>query len=238
MLAEALKYLMDVSTGGTVELPDRKVSSKQYFNMPLPDEPTAKALEISTLTGLVQFAKDADDTFDKGMMAHVVGAGEVYLVSDIFGVKRQRELYIKATTSSFGRYRFGDYLSQADTVIGLQTQFVDTPERAELLLVLGTLKDESLKTSLDNGVSQTGTFSTGVTLGEERKIPSPLILKPFRTFRELDQPSSRFIIRLKQGREGIEVAIIEADGGAWKNEAILKIRDYLTAALPTLTVIA
>ncbi|SUM44627.1 Uncharacterised protein [Staphylococcus petrasii] len=34
---------------------------------------------------------------------------------------------------------------------------------------------------------------------------------------------------LKSG--GIQVALFEADGGAWKNEAILAIKDYLEVEL-------
>ena len=63
-------------------------------------------------------------------------------------------------------------------------------------------------------------------------VPSPCTLRPYRTFVEIDQPTSRFIFRMEQGREQtVNAAIIEADGGAWKLKAIQNIIDYLEYAL-------
>lgn len=50
---------------------------------------------------------------------------------------------------------------------------------------------------------------------------------PFRTFIEIEQPESEFLLRAKKGYEGIEFALFEADGGAWKKEAIDNIAAYL-----------
>ena len=38
-------------------------------------------------------------------------------------------------------------------------------------------------------------------------------LRPYRTFLEVEQPESDFLIRI---REGGEIGFFEADGGAWK----------------------
>ena len=63
-------------------------------------------------------------------------------------------------------------------------------------------------------------------------VPSPCVLRPYRTFVEVQQPASRFIFRLEQGREQtVNAAIIEADGGAWKLEAVKNIVTYLENAL-------
>ena len=52
-------------------------------------------------------------------------------------------------------------------------------------------------------------------------------LKPFRTFREIEQPESEFILRY-QNRNGIEAALFEGDGGCWKLDAILRIKEWLS----------
>ena len=50
----------------------------------------------------------------------------------------------------------------------------------------------------------------------------------YRTFLEVEQPKSEFILRMEQDKyDGIACAIFEADGGAWKIAATKAIKDYL-----------
>ncbi|OSB00487.1 hypothetical protein B2H85_13365, partial [Clostridium botulinum] len=53
-------------------------------------------------------------------------------------------------------------------------------------------------------------------------------LAPYRTFPEIEQPLSRFIFRMQQGPSA---AIYEADGGAWRNQAMQRIKAYLEEEL-------
>ena len=59
-------------------------------------------------------------------------------------------------------------------------------------------------------------------------VPNPVTLAPYRTFLEVEQPASKFIFRIK---EGGQLALFEADGGAWQHEAILNIKNYLIEQL-------
>jgi hypothetical protein len=65
-------------------------------------------------------------------------------------------------------------------------------------------------------------------------------LAPYRTFREIAQPASLFVLRLQTSRHGDkpECALFEADGGQWKLEAIQALATYLRTALPGLAVLA
>ena len=62
-------------------------------------------------------------------------------------------------------------------------------------------------------------------------MANPGKLIPYRTFLEVKQPESDFIFRMREGHDGVECAIFEADGGAWKMEAMREIskclRNYL-----------
>ena len=63
---------------------------------------------------------------------------------------------------------------------------------------------------------------------ESVEVPNPIDLQPFRTFLEVDQPTSAFVFRIdKAGR----CALFEADGGIWKNEAMENIKEYLEEKL-------
>lgn len=52
--------------------------------------------------------------------------------------------------------------------------------------------------------------------------------KANRTFTEIDQPVSPFVLRIN---EDMRVALFTADGGAWKQEAMKNIQAYLIEAL-------
>ncbi|MFQ9697783.1 MAG: hypothetical protein ACLRY5_13210, partial [Zhenhengia sp.] len=97
-----------------------------------------------------------------------------------------------------------------------------------LLEVTGLVREQAVKEIGDDGVSQAATIKTGVASIGEVKVPNPVYLAPYRTFAEIEQPVSKFVFRMESGPKA---ALFEADGGAWKNEAILKIKDYLKEQL-------
>lgn len=66
---------------------------------------------------------------------------------------------------------------------------------------------------------------------EQVDVPNQVKLQPFRTFAEVKQPESEFVFRLKKSGENIYAGIFEADGGAWKLEAIKRIKGYLEKEL-------
>ena len=71
-------------------------------------------------------------------------------------------------------------------------------------------------------------------------LPNPVRLKPYRTFREVSQPGSLFVVRAKRADDGglPKVALFEADGGKWKLEAIDNIRQYLTSKIADIPILA
>jgi len=65
------------------------------------------------------------------------------------------------------------------------------------------------------------------------KVPNPVVLAPFRTFREIAQPESKFVFRMQQGPR---CALFEADGGAWRLEAMKRSKAYLEEELEGLEI--
>ncbi|MED2748846.1 hypothetical protein P4307_32370, partial [Brevibacillus porteri] len=112
--------------------------------------------------------------------------------------------------------------------ISLQSAFVPNSDRDLMLKLVGNVKEEAVNTIGDDGVSQSVVAKMGVATVGNVKVPNPVLLKPYRTFVEVEQPESNFIFRM---RKGPECALFEADGGAWKLEAIDNIKEYLTAEL-------
>ena len=83
----------------------------------------------------------------------------------------------------------------------------------------------------DDGVTQQITAKTGIKL-ENVPVPNPVRLAAFRTFREVEQPESVYVLRLRRGPKLPQVALFIADGDAWKLEAMTRVFDFLKGALP------
>lgn len=111
----------------------------------------------------------------------------------------------------------------------LQSAFVDLGDRAALLKVTGSIKDENITEVGDNGVSQGVKIKTGVASINEVLVPNPVTLTPYRSFQEIEQVESKFIFRMQSGPRA---ALFEADGNMWRNEAMIRIKEYLKKNVP------
>ena len=118
-------------------------------------------------------------------------------------------------------------------IIGLQCHFVEDPALRGLVQFVSSLTAENVAIAEDDGISQTATVRQGIALKATKKVDPKVRLRPYRTFREVDQPPSQFLLRLRN-RENAppSCALFEADGGFWKIEAVENIAEYLKDALP------
>lgn len=146
---------------------------------------------------------------------------------------RERETMIMAVPET-PDFPFGRFIENEKMIILLQSAFVED-QKTDMNVVrkfVGTVTAGTVKEYSDDGVSQQATVRQGAKGKMDDIVPSPCTLRPYRTFVEVEQPASRFIFRMEQGREQtVSAAIIEADGGAWKLKAIQIIVDYLEYAL-------
>lgn len=122
-------------------------------------------------------------------------------------------------------------MTQEQAVVELQSLYAVTDDRDYLLALLSRIDVNQGVSSVDNGISQEVSVRTGAVL-KEKQIVQPIVhLQPYRTFLEVEQPASDFLLRLdKDGRP----ALYEADGGAWKLEAKRNIAAYLGEQLADL----
>lgn len=235
--AEFVDKIEELAGAKTITINDKEYATKEVFNAPLPREPLTVALAVSTLTGLVDYCA----AFIASGPDHVIQVRsyhEVALLSKIQGENRQRENFVTANCGGLA-FKFGQFISHAEFIIAIQALFEDYGDRAKVMKVVGTIRDESAKTSMDDGITQKVTASAGITLAQEVALPNPVMLKPYRTFLEITQPPSLFVLRVDTGKGGLpSVALFEADGGQWKREAILSIREYLAGKITGITILA
>ena len=90
-------------------------------------------------------------------------------------------------------------------------------------------KDERVANLSDNGFSQTVAARSGVASVAEVELPNPIRLRPYRTFLEINQPESLFVVRARQGKPLPEFSVHLADAGLWKLMAIEAIKDFFKA---------
>ncbi len=83
-----------------------------------------------------------------------------------------------------------------------------------------------------------GRFIEAIKDNESAK--SIVSLRPFRTFREIEQPESEFLFRMQSSGNGVPpmCALFEADGGAWRMEAIARIKTFLKEKTSSVSIIA
>lgn len=102
-------------------------------------------------------------------------------------------------------------------------------ENLSLVLKLaGCVKKEQSMQTADDGVSQRVTVNAGVATAADVTVKNPVQLTPIRTFREIDQPDSPFVLRFN---ENAKAALFTGDGAAWHMEAVARIAEYLRSNL-------
>ena len=230
MLKSFIQYIVGLSAPTIQDIKGEIYSDKQLHR--IQHIPYAQEITMNTLSSLIEYIKSGVDAFGGKMIIHVKSPTQVSMYSAL-DVERNREniVEVRANVPEFSFNRFDNHES---FVIGVQSKFVDDPatDKALLLKFAGTVEAGSVAEYGDDGISQKATVKTGIASKGDAIIPSPARLKPFRTFVEVEQPISDFIFRMKDDRSGgVQCALFEADGGAWKISAMEAIKEYLTKEL-------
>jgi len=140
---------------------------------------------------------------------------------------RTRECFLVATAFSY-KMEFGRFYPVDEFIIALQSQFVQNETTAEIMKLVGNMTKQAETTTKDDGVTQRVEAKVGLAKVENVSVPNPVALAPFRTFIEVGQPVSNFVLRLNSNHQ---CALFEADGGAWMIEATKRVREFLDAGL-------
>lgn len=174
-----------------------------------------------SLQAVVDYLVDVNDLGSVKPFVHVVAHNEVHVLSQLNGPDRWQILVCTVKSVEV----LGKWMPVEQFLIWLQTSFRAGADRDDLLRLLGNLRSGMTKTQADDGVTQTVTARVGIVQAEDVPIRNPNALQPYRTFRELEQPMSHFVVRLREGA-GAEVALFEADGSQWQLEAIGRIKEW------------
>ena len=236
MIEKAINKILELAEPHVMLFNGRDYCDKKMI--PIDRELRAEHICMTTLSSLVAYVRSGMDIKDQRYIIHIVSPTEVRLISGLDGDRKRETLVI--VNAELPEFSFNREVEKEKFVIGIQSKFVDnlTDDKSLILKFAGTVKSGSVSEYSDDGVSQKATVKKGVSSMTEAIVPSPCRLTPYRTFTEVQQPTSDFIFRLSDGRnDEVYCALYEADGGSWRSVAKENIRKYLEEQLSDVAIL-
>lgn len=225
MLKEFAQYLVSLKENQTYEIHGDVYSDHDLHRIePHVDRPSR--IGVTGLDSIVKLIRNELDVLDAlPLFVRVDGAREVSVFSTLDDVMERDGLYRAACDVPGFREGFRDYES---AIIELRSKFIPGEGVDYLLDLLSRISKENGVTTNDNGVSQTVEARQGISLKQMVAVKPRVTLRPYRTFLEVEQPESEFLLRLDD--EG-NVGLFEADGGMWALTAKERIAAYFEEKL-------
>ena len=235
MIKSALEYIIGLSRPNT-----EAVNGEIYSDKPLhriPNELTASPLAVHTLSAVRDYIEsgadecaESEDSMERRFVIHVEDYNRVKLYREL-NTDKARENLLSAVYDA-PAFPFGRFMDVETFIINMQTHFAQTEMRDELVKLVGTVTTDNGVTLADDGMTQRVTARSGVSLVKQVSVPNPVVLAPYRTFTEVEQPKSPFVFRIRQTGDEVQAALFAADADAWKHEAIANIRDWFEQHIP------
>ena len=220
MIKEALEYLVSLRDVKTVDVcGDTYATDKLYRIAPHVDRPSC--ITVSGLDSIVKLVHSELDLID----SLVNGARQVSAFTSYDDMMARDDLYSARCDVPGFQEGFRPY---EKAVVELRSRFAPGEGVDYLLDLLSRINKDSGVTTVDNGVSQTVEARQGVSLKAMVQVKPRVPLRPYRTFLEVEQPESEFLLRLD---EDGNVGLFEADGGMWELEAKRRVAAYFEAKL-------
>lgn len=230
MIKEALQYIVGIGEPRYHTLSSgHEFSDKALY--PVKAGAPAPVL-VHTLSGLLGLIQAGIDTFvPEEVGVHVEDHETVHLVSLKSGLW-DRRLYATARLIKVNSFPFGQFVDPETFLIAAQSGFVDSGDLQYILQRASKVTTERITTSEDDGVAQRIGQQKGVALKTIETLKAKVLVSPYRTFTEVNQVAIQCVFRARQTGDGLPtLALFEADGGAWKVDAMKAVADYLRGKL-------
>lgn len=224
MLKEFAQYLVSLKPNQTYTIHGDTYSDNELHRIaPHVDRPDV--LKVTSLSALAALVRTEIDVLNLPIFIRVDGAWAVSAFSTLDDVMKRDGLYRAECVGPMFRAGWRDYES---AVIELRSAFLPSADVDYLLNLLSRIYLDSGVQNSDNGVSQSVEVRSGVSLKSVVQIKPRVSLTPYRTFLEVAQPESEFILRVN---DEMQIGLFEADGGAWELEARANIAEFFEAEL-------
>lgn len=227
MLKSAIEKIISLAAPTMYEADGHTYSSSPLFDVE-PDVHTPHNKNLYSLDALVNMVKT------EGIPSYFSDGHPLFIeITDYLHVecflspkesdRYERPVIYTAVATSVPGFT-NRWMSYDEAMIKLRSMFIPNEGTKYLISLLANITDENSVSSEDNGVTQSVTVRKGIALQTTQQINPIVKLKPYRTFQEIDQPESEFLVRL---REGGEIGFFEADGGMWQLNAREAVKYHL-----------
>lgn len=225
MLKEFAQYLVSLKDNKTYDIHGDTYSDRELVRVaPHIDRPAR--ISVSSLDSIVQLVCHELDMFTNlPVFIRAEDARAVSVFTTYDDVMARDNLYRAECDVPGFRDGFREYEA---AIIELRSRFAPGPGVDYLLDLLSRISKDNGVTTSDNGVSQTVEARQGVSLKTMVAVKPRVALRPYRTFLEVEQPESEFLLRLDDNGN---VGLFEADGGMWRQTAKASILAYFEARL-------
>jgi len=236
---EALEYIAnDLADPYITEVEGVEYADKKMFR--IHTDPTVETLTVHSLDAFVDYIThylDADIRQKINFLVHVISPTRVQLITPTRPDTGKRDVILDASPRSRKGFVFDRYYPQEEFLIALRTNFIPNEDLSAILRFAGTVETGTVAEYGDDGISQKATIRKGVASKTDAIVPGIVKLRPFRTFKEIEQPESEFIFRMAERDGEVLCAIFEADGGAWEEAAVGSLQTAIRNELETWDII-
>lgn len=225
MLKSFVEKITELATPKTYEVEGSIYSSKD-LNFVMDKKRRPRCIDVTGLDSICKLVRSEAGHIGRQIFVRVSDYKEVSVFTTLDSDEERFYLYkCAADTPSV---TMGRFLPYENAVIEIRSLYIPNPDTDYLLKLLASVSTESKVTSTDNGVTQKVEAKAGIALNTLVEVKPRVTLKPFRTFIEVEQPESEFLLRISDKGE---IGLFPADGGVWKLEATRNVAGYFEKEL-------
>ena len=220
MFRDMINRIVELAAPTTVEV-DGAVYSNQNLLFVRDKKPMPRCIDLTGLDSICKMVRNEADHVGQQIFIQVKDykSVNVFTALDI----DEDRMYLYKCIADTPNVTTDRFMAYEKAVIELRSLYIPNEGTKYLLQLLSSISNESKVISTDNGVTQQVEARSGIALNSMVKIEPRVTLQPFRTFVEVAQPESEFLLRIN---ERGEIGFFPADGGVWKLEATRNVADY------------
>lgn len=228
MLKAFVEKIAEMAAPRTFEVDGSVYASKDLVFIQ-DKKPIPTSISVTGLDSICKLVQNEADHVGLQIFVQVKDHKNVVVFTSLDG--DEDRLYLYNCTADTPGVTMGRFIPYENAVIELRSLYIPNEDSDYLLKLLSCISSESKVTSTDNGVTQKVEAKSGIALSSMVEIKPRVTLRPFRTFIEVAQPESEFLLRVS---ERGEIGLFPADGGVWKLEATRNIAAYFEEKLHNL----
>ena len=208
---------------------DGQIFSNQELVHVADRKPMPRCIDLTGLDSVCKMVRNEAEHVDLKIFVQVKDYKSVSVFTELDA--DEDRLYLYKCCADTPEVTMGCFMDYEKAIIELRSLYIPNSGTSYLLQLLGSISNESKVTTSDNGVTQKVEAKSGIALSSMVEIEPRVSLQPFRTFVEVAQPESEFLLRINDRGQ---IGVFPADGGVWKLEATRNVAAYFEDKLKDL----